>query len=176
MLLTGTKRMLGRVTASAMAAASAASFLPRLPLIRYPAQLLEAAAEMLASGRHEVSVVTAQMACEICAERVFRAYFLSRGLSFPEEAVDDLLPSYNLASEKVRGVYVALTGDPIQQQFFWSEYRVVVTLRNKAVHAGSRLQESQAQMVLRVAKLVVKHLQSIEKRAPKLKAEAGNAA
>lgn len=32
---TGTKRILGRVTASQMAAASAASFLPRWPLIRY---------------------------------------------------------------------------------------------------------------------------------------------
>ena len=93
-----------------------------------------------------------------------------------EEAVDDLLPSYNLASEKVRAVYVALTGDPIHQHFFWSEYKVVVTLRNKAVHAGRRLQESQAQMVLRVVKLVVKHLQSIEQGAPKPVAEPGNTA
>lgn len=142
----------------------------------YPAQLLEAATEMVASGRHEIAVVTAQMACEICADRVLRAYFIGRGVSFLEDAVDDLLPSYNLASEKVRAVYVALTGDQIQQQFFWSEYKVVVTLRNKAVHAGSRLQESQAKMVLRVAKLVVKHLQSIEQRAPKVAPEPGNAA
>jgi hypothetical protein len=142
----------------------------------YPAELLEAAAEMLTRGRHEVSVVTAQMACEICAERVFRAYFVGRGVTFLEDAVDDLLPSYNLASEKVRTLYVALTGDAIQQQFFWAEYKVVVTLRNKAVHAGSRLQESQAQLVLRVAKLVVKHLQSVEQRAPKPAAEPGNAA
>jgi hypothetical protein len=34
-LLSGTKRMCGRCTASQMAAASAASFLPRLPLMRY---------------------------------------------------------------------------------------------------------------------------------------------
>ena len=32
--LTGTKRMFGRCTASQIAAASAASFLPRLPLMR----------------------------------------------------------------------------------------------------------------------------------------------
>lgn len=140
----------------------------------YPGQLLEAAAEMLERGRYEVSVVTAQMACETCAERVFRRYFAGRGVSFLEEAVDDLLPSYNLASEKVRATYVALTGDPIQQQFFWSEYKIVVTLRNKAVHAGTRIQESQAQLVLRVAKLVVKHLQSIEQQAPGFPAEPGN--
>jgi hypothetical protein len=82
-----------------------------------------------------------------------------------EDSVDELLPSYNLTNDKVRKVYFALSNDPINQQFFWSEYKVVVSLRNKAIHAGSRIQESQAQMVVRVAKLVVRHLQSIEQRA-----------
>jgi hypothetical protein len=131
----------------------------------YPSQLLEAAGDMLKRERYEVAVVTAQMACEICTERVLRAYFLARGVSFLEDSVDDLLPSYNLSNDKVRKVYVALTSDPIHQEFFWSEYKVVVSLRNKAIHAGARIQESQAQMVLRVAKLVIKHLQSIEQRA-----------
>ena len=36
-LLIGTKRMLGRCTASQIAAASAASVLPRVPLMRYGA-------------------------------------------------------------------------------------------------------------------------------------------
>ena len=132
----------------------------------YPAQLLEAAGDMLDHGRYEVSVVTAQMACEICTERVLRAYFLARGIAFLEDSVDDLLPSYNLSNNKVRKVYVALTDDPVHQQFFWSEYKVVVSLRNKAVHSGARIQKSQAQMVLRVARLAVKHLQSVERRAP----------
>ncbi len=131
----------------------------------YPAQLLEAAAEMSARGRHEVSVVTAQMACEICAERVLRAYFNCSGAKFLESAVDDLLPSYNLANDKVRSVYSALTQDQIHQQFFWSEYKTLVSIRNKAVHAGARVQESQSQLVLRTARLVVKHLQAVESRA-----------
>lgn len=130
----------------------------------YPTQLLEAAAEMAARGRFEVSVVTAQMACEICTERVLRAHFASSGAGFLEDAVDDLLSSYNLANEKVRNVYVALTQDAIHQQFFWSKYKTVVSIRNKAVHAGARVQESQSQLVLRVARLVVKHLQAVEQR------------
>ena len=132
----------------------------------YPSQLLEAASEMLLRERYEVCVVTAQMACEICTERVLRTYFVVREVAFLENPIGDLLPSYNLSNDRVRKVYTALTDDPVHQQFFWSEYKVVVSLRNKAVHAGARIQESQAQMVLRVAKLVVKHLQSVEKRAP----------
>ena len=133
----------------------------------YPRELLESAKEMTLRSRHEIAVVTAQMACEICAERVLRTYYRFKEVTFLENAIEDLLPSYNLANEKVRRVYVALTGDPIQQQYFWSEYKTMVTIRNKAVHAGARIQESQAQMVCRIASSVVKHLQAVEQRAIK---------
>ena len=131
----------------------------------YPSQLLDAAREMIDRGRHEVSVVTAQMACEICAERVLRIYFRARNVAYLEDAIEDLLPSYNLANDKVRRMYVALTGDQIHQQYFWSEYKTMVSIRNKTVHAGGRIQESQAQMVYRIAHSVVKHLQSVQERA-----------
>jgi hypothetical protein len=130
----------------------------------YPSELLHASRQMMATGRHEVSIVVAQMACEVCAERVLRVVFRQRGLAFLEEAVEDLLPSYNLANDKVRRIYVALTEDPIHQQYFWSEYKTMVALRNKAVHAGSRVQESQAQMVGRIASSMIKHLQGVEQR------------
>lgn len=142
---------------------------PAAPVIAhydYPVQLLEAAGEMAVRGRYEISVVTAQMACEICTERVLRAYFAVSVAGFLERAVVDLLPSFNLANDKVRSVYIALTQDPIHQRFFWSQYNTLVLVRNKAVHAGARVQESQSQLVLRVAKLVVKHLQDVERRAP----------
>jgi hypothetical protein len=137
----------------------------------YPAQLLAAASSMVDQGRHEVSVVTSQMACEICTERVLRTYFKIKAVQFLENAVDDLMPSYNLANDKVRHVYQALTDDPINREFFWSEYKTMVSIRNKAVHAGGRVQKSQAQLVLRVARLVVKHLQAVEARASSTTAE-----
>ena len=131
----------------------------------YPSQLLHAARQMMVTGRHEVAVVTAQMACEVCAERVISTYFRFREVEFLEDSVEDLLPSYNLANDKVRRIYVALTQDQIHQQYFWSEYKTMVSIRNKAVHAGVRIQESQAQMVSRIATSVVKHLQAVERRA-----------
>lgn len=129
----------------------------------YPSQLLHAARQMMITGRHEVSVVTAQMVCEVCAERVIRAYFRSHKVQFLEEAVEDLLPSYNLANDKVLRIYIALTQDQIHQQYFWSEYKTMISIRNKAVQAGIRIQESQAQLVARIAASVVKHLQVIKR-------------
>ena len=128
----------------------------------YPTQLLETANEMVARGRYEVAVVTCQMACEISVERVLRAHFRSKSVAHLEDSIDDLLPSYNLANDKVRHLYSALTDDHIHREFFWSEYKIMVGVRNKAVHAGARIQESQAQMVLRIAASVVKHLVRVE--------------
>jgi len=48
---------------------------------------------------------------------------------------------------------------------FWAEYKTIFSIRNKGVHAGARVQESQAQMVVRIAASVIKHLQAIEARA-----------
>jgi hypothetical protein len=73
----------------------------------YPNELLDAAREMVANSRYEVAVITAQMACEICAERVIRVYFQRKKVAFLETAIEDVLPSYNLANDKVRRVYVA---------------------------------------------------------------------
>jgi hypothetical protein len=131
----------------------------------YPNQLLDAAREMISRERYEVSVVTAQMACEICTERVLRVYFRAKKVVFLEESIEELLPSYNLANDKVRHIYIALTDDSIHKQFFWAEYKTMVSIRNKAVHSGVRVQESQAQMVLRIASSVVKHLQAMEQLA-----------
>ena len=131
----------------------------------YPSQLLKTAREMLTRGRYEVAVVTAQMACEISVERVFRTYFRVKDLEHLEAPVEDLLPSFNLANDKVRRLYSALTNDHVHREFFWSEYKTMVTIRNKAVHAGARVQESQAQMVIRIAASVLKHLARVEESA-----------
>ena len=108
---------------------------------------------------------TAQIACKIYAERVLRAYFRRKDVTFLEDAIEDLLPCYNRANDKVRRVYVALPGDAAHKQYFWSEYKAMVSIRNKSVHAGARIQASQAQMVCRIATSVVKHLQRVERTA-----------
>lgn len=44
----------------------------------------------------------------------------------------------------------------------------MVTIRNKAVHAGQRIEKSQAQMVLRVAKSVLRHLERVQENSLEL--------
>lgn len=119
---------------------------------------------MIVQGHYEISVVTSQMACEISVERTLAQFFRNQQLKHLEGPIDDLLPSYNLANEKVRKLYTAVTGDKIQTQFFWVEYKTMVMIRNKAIHAGHRIEKSQAQMVLRVAKSILKHLTKVSQQ------------
>ena len=120
---------------------------------------------MAASHKFEIAVVTAQMACEIQVERVLRAWFACRALTDLESAIDDLLPGYNLSNEKLRKLYTSLTGDAIQHQSFWGEYKVLVSLRNKAVHAGVRLQETHAKVGISAAQRMLRHLAWVEQQA-----------
>lgn len=86
----------------------------------YHQQILETVHKLEEQGNHEVAVVTAHMAYEILTERSIALRFESRGVSFLEEPIAELLPSYSLANRKGQRLYVALSGDAIEAQPFWS--------------------------------------------------------
>jgi len=118
---------------------------------------------MLLDHHSEIAVVTAQMACEIFAEIALSEIFRSKSLSYLEDPIDELLPNYNFANDKVRRLYVALTGDKIHHAFFWEDYKRMVALRNKAVHAGGRVPKEQAEVGVRTAEHFIAHLSRILK-------------
>jgi len=70
-------------------------------------------------GHHAAAIVTAQTACEVCTELVLTDVLRTRGVERLTKPLDDLLPRYNLANDKVRNLYVALSSDRIQDQPFW---------------------------------------------------------
>jgi hypothetical protein len=85
--------------------------------------LLETAKRLISESENEIAVVTAQMACEIYTESVLSAMFAKRGVQYLENSIDDLLPSYNLANDRVRNVTLALSNDKIQETPFWSGFK-----------------------------------------------------
>lgn len=120
--------------------------------------LMATAEQMIQEGKHEIAVVLAQMACEIFAEQVISAILKKKNLSYLEDALDDLLPSHNLANEKIRKFYVALTQDQIHHTFFWHDYKNLVSLRNRAVHGGGKVSRDQASVSIRAANHLIEHL------------------
>ena len=127
----------------------------------YHHALLRTAERLLAQGEPTIAVITAHIACEVYAEQILAFAFKKRGVADVAEAVSELLPSNNLANERVRKLYTALTGDEIQNTAFWSRFKESATLRNKAVHSRKRASAEQAQETCETAHELVKHLATI---------------
>ena len=92
-----------------------------------------------------MAVVVAQMASEVLAEQVLDAWLEKISLGDLEKWIDDRTPSSNLSNEIVRRLYVALTGDQIQDRPFWSDYKAHVELRNDVVHGGKQIERTAAE-------------------------------
>jgi hypothetical protein len=127
----------------------------------YHRELLDSARRLAANGDHEISVVTAQMACEIFVEQAFVRLYEKKGLVHLEGPIDDLIPSYNLGNDKVRALYRALTGDDVAAASFWPDFKELVKIRNSAVHGGRRVQRSEADGASIAAEKLVEHVDRV---------------
>ena len=130
----------------------------------YHKALLKTANRLLEDHQPAVALIVAHMACEIYAEQVMAQAFKKRGAADLEDAVTDLLSSNNLANDRVRRLYTALTDDQIQDTPFWKDFKESATLRNQAIHHGARISPEQARTSCEVAGKIVTHLDSVTKR------------
>lgn len=98
------------------------------------------------------------MACEISAERAISRAFKGKGVGHFEESVRDLLSGYNLANDRVRALYNAVTGDQIENQPFWQAFKESAKLRNQAVHKSRIVTKDEAEKSLWAASDLVTYL------------------
>ncbi|MGZ4979856.1 MAG: hypothetical protein ACXWE4_00430 [Methylobacter sp.] len=128
---------------------------PYLPPHGY---LLLHAESLINQGIFGVSIVCCHMSCEAVAEQAFAAAFKARGAADIEEAVLDLLNGYNLASERNRRLYVALSADNIQEQPFWPAFKASALRRNAIVHRGAEATEAEAHESLDASTAFIRHM------------------
>ena len=126
--------------------------------ISYPEKLLTTAQDLIEKGEFSVAVVVAHMACEISVERTISRAFKAKGVDYLQQPIEDLLPSYNLANDRVRNLYNAATGSEIQKQPFWQQFKESATRRNKAVHEGKIATKAEAEASFNAASCLVKYL------------------
>ena len=126
--------------------------------ISYPEKLLTAAQELIEKGEFSIAVVVAHMACEISVERAISRAFKTKGLDNLEQPVEDLLSSYNLANPRVQNIYNAISGDEIQKQPFWQQFKESAVRRNDAVHEGKIATKAEAETSFSAATSLVKYL------------------
>jgi len=127
-------------------------------VITYPEALLRKAQELIATGDFSIAVVVAHMACEISAERAISRAFAVKGIGYLEESILAFLPGYNLATERIRNFYNAVTGNQIQDQSFWQAFTESATRRNNAVHKGRIVTKAEAEESYKAAHDLVAYL------------------
>lgn len=129
-----------------------------LTVVTYPQALLTFAEGLLISEQPKIAVVVAHMAAEIAAERSFSEAFRNRGLTYLEDPITEFFPSYNLANDRVRRIFTALTGNNLEKFDFWPAFKTSSARRNKIVHEGGRCSHAEATESIKAVRELVEHL------------------
>lgn len=126
-------------------------------VITYPQRLLTLARSLIDGGECEVGIVVVHMACEVATERSLSDAFTARGLDYLKGWATKSL-GYNLANDRVRDLYAALTDDAVEQTSFWRDFKKSSVLRNKLVHGGASATGDDAEDSIRAGSSLVAHL------------------
>src|SRR5262249_44391457 len=120
--------------------------------------LLSTAQRLFNSGDYSIAVVVAHIACEVAVERAMAQAYSAKGLNYLEDAVGDLLPGYNLATDRVRKLHTSLTAKDPTTEGYWSGFKASSTRRNKVVHEDSIAPQSEARHTLNGTSALVSYL------------------
>jgi hypothetical protein len=127
-------------------------------VITYPQRLLALARKLIDDDEFAIAVVVAHIACEIAAERSLSEAFVAKGIPYLEDAVTEFLNGYNLANDKIRKLYTALTGVEVEKTTFWPQFKESASRRNKIVHSTITVTKPEAEESYSAAKSLVAHL------------------
>jgi hypothetical protein len=140
-------------TATATAQVEIVAFRPRI--------LLDLASGLMNEGRFELAIVVVHTACEIATEQTLSKAFDARGVQDLKDWVMGRLTAggYNLANDRIRSLYTALTGDEVQKQpAFWSKFKASAKRRNKIIHRGATAEKADAEDSYKAANDLLAHL------------------
>lgn len=127
-------------------------------VVTYPQNLLLLAKTLIDENRFSIGVIVAHMACEVATERSLSEAFVRNGLQYLEDSVDELLNGYNLANDRIRKVYTALTGDEVQTAPFWQKFEESAQRRNQIIHRGTTVGKTEAEESYKAAADLIAHL------------------
>jgi hypothetical protein len=127
-------------------------------IVSYPQILLNLARSLMDEGRFSIAVVVVHMACEIATEQALSAAFATKDIQYLKDWIIRRLNGYNLANDRIRSLYTALTGDNVQQATFWQEFRTSSTLRNNIIHGGANAAKANAEASYEAGNALLAHL------------------
>jgi DNA-binding Lrp family transcriptional regulator len=120
--------------------------------------LLTNAKELHRQGHHEAAIVIAHTACEVCTDLALKNALSVNKVEHLADPIDGLLRGYNLADDRVRKMYVAVSADSIHQEPFWQSFKEHSKRRNNIVHHGHKATAEESDNSIRAVEAVIRHL------------------
>src|SRR5262249_10438345 len=114
-------------------------------VVTYPETLLAVARWLIDEGQFGIAIVVVHMACEIATERSLSEAFKTKGISYLEDSVMEFVSGHNLATNRIRKLYTALTEDHVEKAAFWQECKKSAERRNKIVHSTITVTKAEAE-------------------------------
>ncbi len=140
-------------------------------VIRFQERILEAARCIVLSPTagdptFAASVIIAQTACEVAAQRAIGFLIDARNLGSLGEAINGYVSNYSFRDERLKALWTSLTGDIIQAAEFWPRYATHVRRRNAAAHRGldedgQQMTKAKAEDSIDVAGLFLDHIKQV---------------
>jgi hypothetical protein len=75
-----------------------------------------------------------------------------------EDPVTNFFNGCNLAHDRVRKLYIALTGDEVQKATFWPKFKASASLRHRIIHDGALAGKTEAEDSCKAADDLLAHL------------------
>lgn len=140
-------------------------------VVRPYRSLLKAATELTANPdtpvQYQAAIVLAQTACEMCTEDTLKVFFQVMGLSQMFAPTFHSVQSFNLArGDRVRRIYIEVSGDQIVHQPFWAAYTELPKKRNNIVHAGEPTTKDEAERLCAIALQFIDHVEKVGNSSP----------
>ena len=127
-------------------------------VLTYPRRLLTIGRSLIDQGEPSIAVVVAHMACEVATERRLSEAFVTKGVQYLKDAVTGSFSGYSLRNNRIRGLYIALTGDKVQLTPFWSKFKNSAKRRNRIIHEGHTVGATEAEESYKAASDLLTHL------------------
>ena len=127
-------------------------------VVSYPDTLLTMAQGLIDNRQFGIAVVVCHMACEVTTERALSAAFDKKQIQYLQDSVLTLLNGFNLSNERNRKLYTALTGDDIEKQSFWQDFKHSATRRNEVIHKGKQVTLRDASETIKSARAFIQHV------------------
>lgn len=107
-------------------------------------RLLAEAKRLLTDSQFEWSVVAGQAACEVRLAHAIAAMLGHAPTSLAQHIIKTTQPT-NLANDRVRKLFVALSGRDPAREPWWSAYKAHAERRHKIVHGGAQVDRKSAE-------------------------------